>query len=114
NDKGTQVMVQVYDGGIDPKLIQGELDKALRKAFEGKLVKDSDKPAKRKLVGEERTGITMDFEVVKGVTTNVEFYAFKAPSNKRTLAAMFQFSPFDADAAKKGFAVIADSLEEAK
>src|SRR5262245_38531419 len=63
NDKGTQVLLQLHPGGTDPKVVRDLMDKSFRKAFEGKLVKGSEKAAKRKIAGGEREGVAMDFEV---------------------------------------------------
>jgi hypothetical protein len=113
-DKGPQAMIQVYPALVTSKQVLGQMDKAFRKAFEGKLVKDSDKAVKRKLAGAEREGLAMAFDVAKGVTVNFEVFAFETPSKKRTLAVVFQHIPPHADAAKKGFGMIADSLREGK
>jgi hypothetical protein len=113
-DGNTHAMIQIYPPEATPKLILDEMDKAFRKAFEGKLVKGSDKAAKRKLVGEERTGLAMDFEVAAGVIFTVEVLAFELPSKKNTLAVIFQTTAGSGDGGKKGRDVIADSLKEQK
>lgn len=113
-DKGTQVRIQIFGAEVEPKAELDQMDKTYRKSFEGKLVKGSDKAVKRKLAGEEREGLTLAFEIMKDVTFNVEVFAFAAPSKKKTLAVIFHTSSLDAEMAKKGFAVIADSFQEAK
>jgi hypothetical protein len=113
NNKGAMALVQVYAPEIDPKMITGELDKTFRKVFEGKLVKDTDKPIKRKLLGEEREGMAMEFKIADNISTKLEFYAFPSPSKKHTICVTLQSSSGDADA-KKLVDAIADSLMESK
>lgn len=113
NDKGTQAIVQLHAGGTDAKAVRDLMDKSFRKAFEGKLVKGSEKTVKRKLVGAEQEGVAMDFEVAKGVAIHFEIFAFALPSKKQVVCAVFQHAAFDADEAKKGFDQIAASLAEA-
>jgi hypothetical protein len=88
------------------------MEKVFRKAFEGKLVAGSEKAAKRKIVGHEREGIAMDFEVAKDVVIHFEFFAFPLAPKKPVLCVVFQHGEFDADAAKKGFDLFAKSLTE--
>jgi hypothetical protein len=114
NKKGALAMVQVYAPDTDPKLISTEVEKSLRKIFEGKIVKETDKPSKRKLLGEERDGQTLEIKVGVGdVTSKMEFYAFKAPSKKATICVTLQSASIDSDA-KKMVDMIADSLMESK
>ena len=54
----------------------------------------------------------MDFEVAKGVALHFEIFAFALPSKKQVVCAVFQHGAFDADAAGKGFDLIAGSLAE--
>lgn len=111
NDKGTTALLQLHPAGADPKAVRALMDKSFRKAFEGKLVPGSEKAVKRKLAGGEREGVAMDFEVAKGVAIHFEIFAFALPS-KKVVCAVFQHGGFDADAAKKGFDLIAGSLAE--
>ena len=113
NDKGTQALVQVHPSSADPKTVRSVMEKVFRKAFEGKLVPDSEKAVKRKIAGREREGAAMDFEVAKGVAIHFDIFAFPLPAKKQVVCAVFQHAAFDADAAKKGFDLIAGSLAEA-
>jgi hypothetical protein len=113
-DRGTQAMLQIYPAAATPTQILDQMDKTFRKLFEGKLVKGSDQPLKRKLAGEDRDGITMAFEVAKGVTVSVEVFAFVPASKKQTIGVVFQYNSVDADVARMGFKTIAESLQEAK
>jgi hypothetical protein len=111
NNKGTTVTITMNSPEVDPKLISGELDKTFKKIFEGKVVKDSDKPVKRKLMGAEREGQALEIEIVKGVTSKLEYFAFKG--SKNTISVTLQTTSIDADA-KKGVDMIADTLAEKK
>jgi hypothetical protein len=113
-DKGTQAIVQLHPAEADPKGVRTQLETAFRKAFEGKLVAGSEKAPKRKIAGAEREGVAMDFEVAKGVAIHLEVFAFSLGPKKPIVCIVFQHSAFDADAAKKGFDMIAASVEEKK
>jgi len=112
NDNGTQAIVQVHPADADPKKVRSEVEKVFRKAFEGKLVKGSEKAVKRKMAGKEREGAAMDFEVAKDVPIHFEFFAFPLAAKKPVVCVVFQHGGFDADAAKMGFGLIAGSLAE--
>jgi hypothetical protein len=114
-DKGPGVTITLLDGKEDPKQ-QGELiDKALKETYKGAVIKDSEKPAKRKLLGADREGQEFVFELKNrpGVKTKVEYYAFQTPSKKYTVSVTLQSDVMDADG-KKGLETIADSLAEKK
>ena len=113
NGKGTTVTITLNGPDVDPKLLAGELDKTFKNIFKDKVVKDSDKPAKRKLLGAEREGQTLEIELAKGVTSKLEYYAFQTASKKNTVSVTLQTTSFDADA-KKVVDMIADSLMESK
>jgi hypothetical protein len=113
NDKGTTVTITLNGPEVDPKTLAGELDKTFKNIFKDKVVKDSDKPAKRKLLGAEREGQTLEIKIAEGVTSKLEYYAFPTPSKKNTISVTLQTVSFDADA-KKVVDMIADSLMEAK
>ncbi len=110
NKKGSLALVQVYSADTDPKLVMSELDKSLKKSFAGKIVKDSDKASKRKLIGEEREGQKMSIMIVGDITSDLEYYAFKGAS-KKTVCVTLQSTSADAGA-KKLVDAIADSLME--
>lgn len=112
NDKGTQALVQVHPADADPKAVRSLMETTFRKVFEGKLVAGSEKAVKRKVAGAEREGAAMDFEVAKGVAIHFEFFAFPLGAKKPVVCLVFQHAGFDADAAQKGFALIAGSLAE--
>ena len=113
NGKGTTVTITLNAPEKDPKALAAELDKTCKNLFKDKIVKDSDKPAKRKLLGAEREGQTLEIELAKGVTSKLEYYAFQTASKKNTVSVTLQTTSFDADA-KKVVDMIADSLMESK
>jgi hypothetical protein len=112
NDKGTQAMVQVHPGGADVKVVRAQREAVFRKVFEGNLVAGSEKAVQRKIAGAEREGVAMDLEVARGVAIHFEFFAFGLGPKKPVVCAAFQHGGFDAEAARKGFALIAGSLGE--
>jgi hypothetical protein len=113
NDKGSTVTITLNAPAVEPKTISDQLDQTYKKIFEGKIVANSDKAAKRKLLGEERQGKTMEIKIAEGVTTTVEYYVFQTPSKKNTIGVIFTTNSFDADG-KKGVQMILDSIAEAK
>jgi hypothetical protein len=112
NDKGTQAIIQIHQATADPKVVRSEMEKVFRKVFDGKLVKGSEKAAKRKIAGSERQGVAMDFEVAKDVPIHFEFFAFPLAAKKPVVCIVLQYGEFDATEAKKGFDLIAGSLAE--
>jgi hypothetical protein len=114
NDKGTQAILQVHPADADPKAVRTSMETTMKKAFEGKLVPGSEKAAKRKVAGTEFEGVGMDFQLAKDVAIHFEFYATSLAPKKPVVCAVFQNAAFDADAAKKGFDLIAGSLTVSK
>jgi hypothetical protein len=112
NGKGTQAIVQIHRTDANPKAVCSLMEKVFRKAFEGKLVPGSEKAVKRKIAGREQEGVAMDFEVAKDLAIHFEFFAFPLAAKKPVMRVVFQHGEFDADAAKKGFGLIAGSLTE--
>jgi hypothetical protein len=110
NDKGTQALLQVHPPNADAKKALTLLETTFRKAFEGKVVKGSEKTVKRKIRGAEREGGSMDFEVAKDVAINFQFFSFSLGAKKPVVCVVFQHAGFDAEEAKKAFALIAGSL----
>src|SRR5262245_42496330 len=77
NGKGTPVTITLLPPEKDPKALAGVLDKTFKDMYKDKLIKDSDKPAKRKLLGAEREGQTLEFKLTESATSKVEYYAFQ-------------------------------------
>jgi hypothetical protein len=113
NAKGSTVTITLNGSEVDPKVLAAELDKTFKNIFKDKVIKDSDKPAKRKVLGAEREGQTLEIKLAEGVTSKLEYYAFQTSSKKNTISVTLQTTSFDADA-KKVVDMIADSLMEAK
>ena len=111
NGKGTTLTITLNDPSIDPKMISDELGKTFKKIFETKIVPGSDKPMKRKLLGTERDGQMLEILILQGVTSTLEYYAFKGPKN--TISVTMHTTSNDPDG-KKAVEMIADSLAEKK
>src|SRR5579872_6682994 len=77
NGKGSSVMITLQGSEVDPKTLTDIQVKAYKKAFEGKVVKDSEKPIKRKVLGSEREGHSLEVKLFEGVTMKLEHYAFQ-------------------------------------
>lgn len=114
NDRGTQAIVQIHPADTDPKKARSEVEKVFRKAFEGKLVRGSEKAVRKKIAGSVRDGATLDFEVAKDVPLHFEFFAFPLAAKRPVVCMVFQYGDFDADAAGKGFPLISNTLAELK
>lgn len=110
NAKGTQVVVQAHSPGTDAKGIARVMGDTFKKAFEGKMVPNSEKAVKRKFASGEQEGTEMAFEVAKGVAIQMEIFAFPLGKDKPVVCAIFQHAAFDAEEAKKAFEQVAGTL----
>lgn len=113
NISGSNVVITLYVPERDPKMLQDDMAREYRKAFDGKIVKDSDKPTKKKLLGGEREGQTIQIELLKDASEKLDYYVFSTPSKKNTISVIlntFSSDPNGKTAAEK----IAESLAESK
>ncbi len=111
-DPVTFAMIQVYGPGVQPKLIEDATAKGFRKALGDKLVKGSDKAVARKVLGADRKGQAMEFQVAKEARVRVEVFAFAAPSRKKVVAITMMSNTLVGGDAGKAFAQVLSSLKE--
>jgi len=112
NPRGTQMMIQLYQPKVPPKFLLSFMSKTLQKAFGDKVLKDTIKPAKRKMMGEQRTGETFDINIADNINSRVELYTFTLPSKSKTMLVMFQHSTLEKVKAKRIFMGITNTLGE--
>jgi hypothetical protein len=113
NISGTSVVITLYVPERDPKKLQDDMAREYRKVFDGKIVKNSDQLTKKKLLGDEREGQTIQIELLKDATEKLDYYVFHTPSKKNTLSVIlntFSADPNGKTAAEK----LAESLAESK
>jgi hypothetical protein len=113
-EMGSMAMVQVVPNIPDADDFLKEVYDVVKKQFEGKVVKDSEKSVKRKISGTEQTGKSMEIEPAPGASIKQEMYAFKAPSKKFVIFVMLQtnLNEKEKDKIEKGFEQVAKSLKE--
>jgi hypothetical protein len=110
NPAGSQVTLQIHPLNADPKKIVEQTEKSFRKTFAGKLVPGSDKGVKQHVMGSEREGKALDFEVAKGFPMHFELFAFRIADKKPIVGLTLNYLKTDAEEANKGFKMIANSL----
>jgi hypothetical protein len=113
NTSGTNVVITLYVPERDPKMLQDDMAREYRKVFADKIVKDSDKPTKKKLLGAEREGQTIEIELLKDTHKKLDYYVFHTPSKKNTISVILDMSSTD-PGGKTAAEKLAESLAEWK
>jgi hypothetical protein len=113
-EQGSMAMVQVVPNIPDADDFLKQVYDVVKKQFEGKVVKDSEKSVKRKISGTELTGKSLEIEPAPGASIKQEMYAFKAPSKKFVVFVMLQTNLNEKEKEKieKGFEEVINSLKE--
>ena len=110
---GTTVALVLLDPDVDPKTTQEVFQQSYKKAFEGKLVKDSEKPVKRKILGAEREGSTMAAKPAEKFEVKLDFYTFRTPSKKNILSVVLMTNSLEPEG-PKAVEKLLGSLAESK
>ncbi len=113
-EQGSMAMIQVVPNIPDADDFLKQVYDQVKKTFEGKVTKDSEKSVKRKISGTEQTGKSLEIVPGPGASLKQEMYAFKAPSNKFVIFVMLQtnLNEKNQEDIEKGFKQVVNSLKE--